>query len=49
VTKSWGIILLSLWLILYGVLEITNIEVQFANFILGTLAIAAAVGLLFGK
>ena len=48
-TKSWGIILLSLWLILYGVLAVTNIEVQFANLIMGVLSIAAAIALLFGK
>jgi hypothetical protein len=48
-SRSWGIILLALFLIIFGVLAITNIQVQFAEFIEGGLAIASAICLLLGK
>ena len=42
-------ILLALWLILYGVLALTNITVAAVGIIMGVLAIGAAVLLLLGK
>jgi len=47
--KSWWAILLSLWLVLYGVFAVSNIEVQFENFIMGILAVVTALALLFNK
>lgn len=40
--KTWTI-LLALWLILWGLLQISNLTIQFANPILGFLAIIVAV------
>jgi len=47
--KSIGMILLCLYLILVGILAVTNITVAFAGVIVGCLAIAAGVFLLLGK
>lgn len=48
-SKSTGIILLALYLLLAGLLLITNVRVEFANFIQGALAIGAAIFLVLGK
>lgn len=42
-------IALAVWLILTGILLVTNIRFEAQGLILGVLAIAAAVLLLFGK
>lgn len=47
--RSWGEILLCLFLILFGLLSITNLSFQFAAFILGGLAIVAGILKLLGK
>lgn len=48
-TKSLGTILLALYLVLVGLLLITNVRFEFANFLQGGLAIGAAVCLFLGK
>jgi hypothetical protein len=40
--KLWAIAL-AVWLLLYGIFALTNLQVQFATFIMGVLAIVAAV------
>lgn len=47
--RSWGVILLAIWLIVSGVLVITNLTFTLAAPIMALLAIAAGVALLFGK
>lgn len=44
-----GIVLTALWLILFGLLAVTNFEIQFSEVILGLLAIAAGLFLLFER
>ena len=48
-SKSFGVILLAIWLILTGILQLTNITFVAAAIILGCLAIGAGVCLLLGK
>ncbi len=40
--KLW-VILLAIWLVLYGLLAITNFRFEMENFVMGILAIAAGV------
>lgn len=47
--KSIGMILLCLWLLLWGILSVTNITFVFSGVVLGFLAIAAAVFLALGR
>ena len=47
--RSWGVILLSLWLIITGALVITNLTITAAPIILAVLAIVAGIALLLGK
>jgi hypothetical protein len=47
--KSWGIILLALWLLLYGLLAVTNFRFEAEHLVMGLLAIAAAIALFLGK
>lgn len=48
-TKSIGLILLCIFLIVHGLLLITNIQFQLSGFVLGVSAIAAAIFLAIGK
>lgn len=48
-TKSLGVILLAIFLLVFGLLAITNIRFELQNVITGCLAIGAAVCLLIGK
>jgi uncharacterized integral membrane protein len=48
-TKSWGIILLAIFLLVYAFLALTNLEIVYVNVIQGVLAAAAGVCLLLGK
>lgn len=47
--RSLGIITLSIWLILTGVLAITNLQFALAVPIMAVLAITAGILLLFGR
>lgn len=46
--KIWTI-LLALWLILWGLLQISNLTIQFANPILGFLAVLVAIFLFLDR
>jgi len=46
--KLWRIAL-AVWLILYGLLAITNVRFEMQGFLMGVLAVAAAALLLFDK
>jgi hypothetical protein len=48
-TKSLGMLLLGIWLILTGLLQIVNIGIPEVGLILSLLAIAAGVLILLGK
>lgn len=48
-TRSIGVILLVIFLIVYGLLAITNIRFELQNFLVGTLAIGAGIFLAIGK
>lgn len=48
-TRSFGIILLAIFLLFYAFLALTNLEVVFSKVIQGVLAAAAAICLLWGK
>lgn len=46
---AWWQILLALYLLIMGVLALTNITIVFVNVILGVLAILTAICLVLGK
>lgn len=48
-TKSLGMIALCIWLILYGILALTNVTFAFADVIMGVLAIVAGLLLLLQR
>lgn len=48
-TRSIGMIFLCVFLLLTGLLLVTNIKFELQNFALGTSAIAAAIFLALGK
>jgi len=48
-TKSIGMILLCIYLIVTGLLSLTNLMIELANIILGCLAIGSGILLLLGK
>ncbi len=48
-SKSWGVIFLALFLLLFGIGAITNIRVIAMSVIEGILAILASVCLILGK
>lgn len=48
-TRSIGVILLAIWLIVYAIITLTNLEVVAANIIQGCLAAGAGICLLIGK
>jgi hypothetical protein len=47
--KTWWAILLALYLVIVGILTLTNVTIVAASIVQGVLAIAAAVCLLLGK
>lgn len=47
--RSWGVILLAIWLIVYAFLALTNLEIVYANVVQGCLAAVAAACLLLDK
>lgn len=48
-TRSWGIILLAIFLLVYAFLALTNLEIVYANVVQGVLAAASGVCLLLNK
>ena len=49
VTRNQGMLLLSIWLILIGLLELVRIPIPFLNVIMSILAIVAGAFILIGK
>lgn len=49
ITKSIGMLLLAIWLILNGLLQLVNIAIPEAGTIMALLALAAGVLILLGK
>ena len=49
ITKNLGMILLSIWLILTGVLSLASISIPGIGIIMAILAIAAGILILIGK
>jgi hypothetical protein len=48
-TKSWGMILLSIWLIVTGLIALLSFSFQGLHLIMAILAIAAGVLILLGR
>lgn len=48
-TKKIGMTLLAVWVLATGLLSVISIDIPFIGIIMGILAIAAGVLLLFGK
>jgi hypothetical protein len=48
-TKNLGMLLLAIFLILFGLVQIIHLSFEGMNYILGGLAIAAGVCILIGK
>lgn len=46
---AWWQILLAIYLVIVGILALTNVTIVLVNVILGVVAIACAVCLVFGK
>lgn len=46
--KLWSICL-AIWMLIYGLLAITNIQFQLSGFVMGVLAIAVAVLIVFDR
>ena len=49
VTKSWGMILLAVWLILSGLIPLLSIHIDSSGALMNVLAVAAGVLVLFGR
>ena len=49
VTKSWGMILLAIWLILSGLIPLLSIHIDRSGTFMNVLAVAAGVLVLFGR
>jgi hypothetical protein len=47
--RSWGIILLAIFLLVYAFLALTNLEIVYVNVLQGILAAASAICLLLNK
>lgn len=47
--KSWGVILLALFLLIWGLTALTNFRVVYTDVIQGLLAIGSGICLLLGK
>lgn len=48
-SRTIGVIILAVYLILSGILAVSNITIAFAGVVLGILAIAAGIFLFLGK
>jgi hypothetical protein len=48
-TRKWWTIALAIWMLLYGLLAITNVRFDQQGFLMGVLAIAVAVLVAFDK
>lgn len=48
-TKSLGMILLGIWLILTGLMQIANLQIPGMGFLMAVLAIVAGVLILLGR
>jgi hypothetical protein len=48
-TKSWGMLLLSIWLIVTGLIALLSFSFQGLHLIMAILAIAAGVLILLGR
>ena len=46
--KAWAIVL-GVWLVLWGLLAITNVKFDLENFVMGALAVTAAVLIFLDK
>lgn len=46
--KAW-VIVLAIWLVLWGLLAITNFKFELENFVMGALAVTAAILLLLDR
>ncbi len=49
ITKSLGMLLLAIWLILTGLLQLVDIGIPAAGFIMALLAIAAGILVILGR
>ena len=49
ITRPWGIILLAIWLILYGLVALFGLSFSGLGVVMGVLAIVAGILLLVGK
>jgi uncharacterized membrane protein HdeD (DUF308 family) len=49
ITKSIGMLLLSIWLILYGLIALFSLSFSGLEMIMGILAIAAGIFILLGR
>lgn len=49
VSKSWGMILLAVWLILSGLIPLLSISIDRSGAFMNILAVAAGVLILFGR
>ena len=49
ITKNLGMLLLSIWLILFGAIQVLNLTFSGQPLVLGGLAIAAGVCILIGR
>jgi len=48
-TKKWGMILLAIWLILTGLLQLVKMDIPYIGVIMSVVAIAAGVLILMDK
>jgi hypothetical protein len=48
-TKNIGMLLLSIWLILYGLIALFSLSFNGLSIIMGLLAIAAGIFIVFGR
>jgi hypothetical protein len=49
ITKNIGFLLLSIWLILYGLIELLKFNFSFLPLIMALLAIAAGIFIILGR
>jgi uncharacterized membrane protein HdeD (DUF308 family) len=49
ITKSIGMLLLSIWLILYGLIALFSLSFSGLEMVMGILAIAAGIFILLGR
>jgi len=47
--SSWGILLLALFMILWGIINLTNITIVAVSIVMGVLAISAGILLILGR